>query len=76
MQAYNVQKLIFHMNTRPAVYDRYGADRAALFAEYKLTLEEQDYIETMNVGALFEMGVQPQLLAPFAGARTSPGRII
>jgi hypothetical protein len=67
MQAYNVQKLIFHMNTRPAVYERYGSDRAALFAEYKLTAAEQDYIETMNVGALFEMGVQPQLLAPFAG---------
>ncbi|MGB0574901.1 MAG: hypothetical protein ACPGPC_01915 [Alphaproteobacteria bacterium] len=67
MQAYNVQKLIFHMNTRPAVYERYGSDRAVLFAEYKLTAAEQDYIETMNVGALFEMGVQPQLLAPFAG---------
>lgn len=67
MQAYNVQKLIFHMNTRPSVYQRYDADRGALFAEYKLTEEEQDYIETMNVGALYQMGVQPQLLAPFAG---------
>jgi hypothetical protein len=44
MQAYNVQKLIFHMNTRPAVYDRYGSDRVALFAEYKLTVDEQDLL--------------------------------
>ena len=67
MQAYNVQKLLFHMNTRPAVYDRYQTDRGDLFAEYGLTTDELSYIETMNVGALYAMGVHPQLLAPFAG---------
>ena len=72
MQAYNVQKLIFHMNTRPAVYARYQTDRPALYAEYGLSRLEQEYIETMNVGALYEMGIHPQLLAPFAGREKIP----
>ena len=67
MQAYNVQKLIFHMNTRPPVYERFRTDRPSLFAEYGLTDEEASCLETMNVGALYRMGVHPQLLAPFAG---------
>lgn len=67
MKAYNVQKLIFHMNTRPAIYERLRSDRDALFAEYNLSADERRSIETMNVGALYEMGVHPQLLAPFAG---------
>lgn len=67
MKAYNVQKLIFHLNTRPAVYKRLRTDRAGLFSDYSLSASEQEYIETLNVGALYEMGVHPQLLAPFAG---------
>ena len=67
MQAYNVQKLIFHLNTRPAVYERLRTERAALFAEYRLTRDEQEYVATVNVGALYDLGVHPQLLAPFAG---------
>ena len=67
MKAYNVQKLIFHMNTRSAVYARYRTEPMALFSDYGLSQAEQEYIETMNVGALYEMGVHPQLLAPFAG---------
>ena len=67
MKAYKVQKLIFHMNTRSAVYARYQTDPAALFSDYGLSPVEQEYIETMNVGALYQMGVHPQLLAPFAG---------
>lgn len=67
MQAYNVQKLIYHVNTRPAVYERFQTDRAGLFADYGLTAEERECVDTMNVGALYAMGVHPQLLAPFAG---------
>lgn len=67
MRAYNVQKLIFHLNTRPRVYARLREDRTELFSEYGLSETEQKYIETLNVGALFEMGVHPLLLAPFAG---------
>ena len=67
MKAYKVQKFIFHLNTRPAVYQRYQSDPSAICSEYGLSAVEQEYIETMNVGALYEMGVHPQLLAPFAG---------
>lgn len=68
MRAYNIQKLLFHLNTRPEVAARYGTDRDALFDDYRIADDERRLLETGDVGALYAMGAHPLLLAPF-GAR-------
>jgi hypothetical protein len=68
MQAYKVQKLLFHMYQRPDVAVRYDEDRAGLFDAYRLDADERRMLETGDIGALYAAGVHPLLLAPF-GAR-------
>ena len=68
MQAYRVQKLLFHMYQRPDIAARYDEDSAGLFADYRLDDDDRRMMETGDMGALYAAGVHPLLLAPF-GAR-------
>lgn len=66
LTVYNIQKLLFHINTRPDVQDRYGDDRQNLFDEYGLNEREKSILESSDIKELHVLGVHPQLLAPFA----------
>lgn len=68
MSAYFVQKLLFHVNTDPSVRERfYSEARDTVMDDYDITSDERELLNTLNVGALYAMGVHPQFLAPFAG---------
>jgi len=41
MSLYEVQKLLFHVNREPKMFDRFLRERETLIADYRLTEEEQ-----------------------------------
>ena len=66
MSLYYVQKLIYQLNRDPYVRKRYDQDVDALLAEYKLTEEEIEALEKPDIGLLYIMGVNGQLLMHYA----------
>jgi hypothetical protein len=63
---YYTQKLLFTLNREPKAQERFRADRAALLDEYDLTPEERGALEKPDVGLLYVLGVNGQLLMHFA----------
>jgi hypothetical protein len=66
---YYVQKLLYQLNRDPAVRQRYATDPDALVAEYELTEDEQRALGQPDIGLLYVMGVNGQLLMHFAALR-------
>ena len=66
MSLYGTQKLLYHLNRDPAVQQRYRADLQALLDAYELDAEERDAIVAGDVGKLYVLGVNGQLLMHFA----------
>jgi hypothetical protein len=72
MSLYYVQKLMYQLNRDPAIRKRYESERAALLDEYELTAEERTAIEEGDVGLLYVMGVNGQLLMHYAALLGQP----
>ncbi len=69
MSLYTLQKFMFDINRGADVQARYRAgasERAALLAQYDLTAEEREAIETGDIGKLYVLGCNGQLLMHFA----------
>ncbi len=66
MSLYGTQKLLFHLNRDPAVQKRYRADLPALLDDYELDAEEREAIRGGDVGKLYVLGCNGQLLMHFA----------
>ena len=66
MSLYHVQKLIYELNRDPKVQQRYREDFPALLDEYELTDEERQAFLDADVGLLYVMGVNGQLLMHFS----------
>ena len=66
MSLYAVQKLIYQVNRDPAVKRRHEQDLPGLLAEYDLTEEEAGALREPDVGLLYVMGVNGQLLMHYA----------
>ena len=69
MSLYQVQKLIYELNRSPEHRQRFVADRAAVLATYELTAEELQAIEQPDIGLMYVMGVNGQLLMHYAALR-------
>ena len=69
MSLYQVQKLIFGLNRDPEQRRRFADDRSAVLATYELTAEELQAIEAPDIGLLYVMGVNGQLLMHYAALR-------
>jgi hypothetical protein len=69
MSLYAVQKLIYNLNREPALRLRHERDLAGLLAEYELTEEERNAIREPDIGLLYVMGVNGQLLMHYAAMR-------
>jgi len=69
---YYVQKLLYQLNRDPAVRKRFDAGRPALLDEYELTPEERTAIEEGDVGLLYVMGVNGQILMHYAALLGQP----
>lgn len=69
MSLYYTQKLLFELNRDPATRRRLEADLEALLDEYELTDEERRAIREPDVGLLYVMGVNGQILMHYAAMR-------
>jgi hypothetical protein len=66
MSLYQVQKLIYQLNRDPRTSTRYADERDAVLGEYDLTQEEIGALRQPDIGLLYVLGVNGQLLMHFA----------
>jgi hypothetical protein len=66
MSLYYVQKLLYQLNRDPHVRQRFTADRDSLLGEYELTDEERAAIVDGDIGLLYVMGVNGQILMHYS----------
>lgn len=66
MSLYTVQKLIYRLNREPELQARFKADPAAVAAEATLTDEERAAVVSADIGLLYVLGVNGQLLMHLA----------
>jgi hypothetical protein len=72
MSLYAAQKLLYHLNREPAVQARFKAEKAALLDDYELTAEEREAFLAGDVGKLYVLGANGQLLMHFAALLGMP----
>jgi hypothetical protein len=72
MSLYYVQKLLYQLNRDASVRKRFSADRTGLLDEYTLTSEERTAIEAGDIGLLYVMGVNGQILMHYAALLGQP----
>jgi Aromatic-ring-opening dioxygenase LigAB, LigA subunit len=63
---YQLQKFLFDINRDPAVQRRFLGDRAAVLADYELSAEERDAAAAGDIGLIYVLGANGQLLMHFA----------
>ena len=66
MSLYQLQKFLFDINRDPSVQGEYRKDAAALVQRYDLVQEERDAIVRGDVGLIYVLGANGQLLMHFA----------
>ena len=66
MSLYYVQKFLYELNRDEAVQARYRDDRHAVLEPYDLTEEETRALTEPDIGLLFHLGVNGQILMHFA----------
>ena len=69
MSLYYVQKLLYQLNRDPHTAKRYEQDLESLLEDYDLDAEERAAIRQPDIGLLYVMGVNGQILMHFAAAR-------
>lgn len=66
MSLYYVQKFLYELNRDPRVQEQYAADRRQSISAYELTEEETQALTAPDIGLLFHLGVNGQILMHFA----------
>ena len=69
MTLYRLQKLLYELNRDPHVQEAFLTDRERLLSEYGLSEEEADAVRADDVGKLYILGVNGQILMHFAAWR-------
>ena len=69
MSLYYVQKLLYQLNRDDRTLVTFEADMDAVLADYDLTDEEITAIRTPDIGLLYVLGVNGQLLMPYAALK-------
>jgi hypothetical protein len=69
MSLYAVQKLIYQLNRDPQTRKQFEQDIDALLSQYDLTDEEGTALRGPDIGLLYVMGVNGQLLMHYAALR-------
>ena len=72
MSLYSAQKLLFHLNRDVAVQERFRRDRPSLLDGYELSAEERDAFVAGDIGMLYVLGANGQLLMHFAALLGMP----
>ena len=66
MSLYGLQKFLFHLNRDPRVQQRFGSEPPALLDDYVLTDEERAAVLAGDIGLIYVLGANGQLLMHFA----------
>jgi hypothetical protein len=66
MSLYQLSKLLYVLNRDEAAKARFRSDPAALAAEFELSAEERDAFLAQDIGLLYVLGVNGQILMHFA----------
>lgn len=69
MSLYAVQKLIYQLNRDPKVREQFQQDIDGLLGQFELTEEECGAVREADIGLLYVMGVNGQLLMHYAALR-------
>ena len=69
MSIFYVQKLLYQFNRDPAIREQFDADSAGLLKIFDLTHEEIEAIKAPDLGLLYVMGVNGQILVSYAALR-------
>lgn len=70
MSLYQLQKFLYHLNREASVQQRFRTEPAAVLDGYELTQEERTAVATGDIGMMYVLGANGQLLmhyAAFAG---------
>ena len=66
MSLYYIQKLIYNLNRDPNLVEGFKKDMESVLVEYELTEEELRGIRKPDIGLLYVLGVNGQLLMHYA----------
>jgi hypothetical protein len=66
---YTLQKLLYELNRDARVQEEFLADRDAVLGRFRLSAEEADAIRNDDIGLLYILGVNGQILMHFAAWR-------
>ncbi len=66
MSLYQLQKFLYELNRDPAVQGAFRDDLPGLLDRYQLTAEERGAIEARDVGLIYVLGANGQLLMHYA----------
>src|SRR5689334_7290204 len=69
MSLYTLQKLFYELNRDPSVQQAFIEDRELLLARYRLSGEEAEAVRSDDIGKLYILGVNGQILMHFAAWR-------
>jgi Aromatic-ring-opening dioxygenase LigAB, LigA subunit len=72
MSLYQMQKFLFDINRDPDLQGEFRADTKALLDRYQLTVEERAALETGNIGLIYVLGANGQLLMHYAALLGMP----
>ena len=67
MSLYQLQKFLYDINRDPGVQARFHADLQGLLAQYQLTGEEHAALAGGDIGLIYVLGANGQLLMHYAG---------
>ena len=66
MSLYQTQKFLYNLNRDPVMQDAYRADLNTLLDNYELTGEERQALADGDIGLLYVLGVNGQILMHYA----------
>ena len=66
MSLYYLQKLLYQLNREPELQQAFFADRDQVLAKYKLDTEELAAVKKPDIGMLYILGVNGQILMHYA----------
>ena len=66
MSLYQVQKFLYQLNREPQLQARFREDPSDALTGFKLNAEERRALETGDIGLLYVLGVNGQILMHFA----------
>lgn len=66
MSLYQLSKLLYHLNRDDSLKARFNVDRAGALEGYDLTAEERAAVLDSDIGLLYVLGINGQILMHFA----------